>query len=157
MFALATQALCDGDLYLAADGFVSRGVFFHAFTPIPPCTDARAAIAFFVPQNQVRHERAPRRPSMPTRPGPRRHAPDGAIVLATPADLAYVVDIQKRNGEALGFIPRVALAEKIELGRITLATENGEPAGYLHHGSLAVPEVRIFQAAIQYDARRRHH
>ena len=96
---------------------------------------------------------------MPTRPGSRRRRsiPDGAVVPATPSDLAYVVALQKRNGEALGFIPRVALAEKIELGRITLATENGEPAGYLHHGSLAVPEVRIFQAAIQYDARRRHH
>ena len=79
------------------------------------------------------------------------------ILRATPADLAYVVSLQKKNGEALGFIPRVALAQKIELGRIWLARENGEPAGYLHHGSLAVPEVRIFQAAIQYDARRRQH
>lgn len=79
------------------------------------------------------------------------------IVRATPADLAYVVALQKRNGEALGFIPRAALSEKIDLGQIYLATENDDPAGYLHHGSLAVPEVRIFQAAIQYDARRRHH
>lgn len=79
------------------------------------------------------------------------------IVRATPDDLAYVVALQKRNGEALGFIPRVALSEKIDLGQIWLATENGDPAGFLHHGSLAVPEVRIFQAAIQYDARRRHH
>src|SRR5687768_5602326 len=76
---------------------------------------------------------------------------------ATPSDLAYVVALQKRNHEALGFIPRAALAEKIDLGRIRLVAENGDPAGYLHHGSLAVPEVRIFQAAVQYDARRRHH
>jgi hypothetical protein len=73
---------------------------------------------------------------------------DGQVLRATPADLAYVVGLQKRNHEALGFIPRVALEQKIDLGRIWLATENGEPAGYLHHGSLAVPEVRIFQAAI---------
>jgi ribosomal protein S18 acetylase RimI-like enzyme len=79
------------------------------------------------------------------------------VVAATPADLAYVVALQKRNHEALGFIPRAALAEKIELGRIWLARENGDPAGYLHHGSLAGPEVRIFQAAVQYDARRRRH
>jgi GNAT superfamily N-acetyltransferase len=91
-----------------------------------------------------------RRCSMPTQPA-------AGIVPATPADLAYVVSLQKKNGEALGFIPRVALAEKIELGRIWLAQENGEPAGFLHHGSLAVPEVRIFQAAIQYDAQRRKH
>ena len=79
------------------------------------------------------------------------------VVRATPADLAYVVALQKRNHEALGFIPRAALSEKIDLGRIWLTRENGDPAGYLHHGSLAVPEVRIFQAAVQYDARRRHH
>ena len=79
------------------------------------------------------------------------------IVRATPADLNYVVDLQRRNHEALGFIPRVALLEKIRLGQIHLATENDCPAGFLHHGSLARPEVRIFQAAIQYDARRRHH
>lgn len=80
----------------------------------------------------------------------------GPVRAATPADLAYVVALQKRNGEALGFIPRAALAEKIDLGRIWLARENGDPAGFLHHGSLAVPEVRVFQAAVQYDARRRH-
>ena len=82
---------------------------------------------------------------------------DEGIVCATPADLAYVVSLQKQNSEALGFLPRVALAEKIDLGHIWLARENGEPAGYLHHGSLKAPEVRIFQAAIQYDARRRQH
>jgi hypothetical protein len=81
----------------------------------------------------------------------------GAVVRATPADLAYVVALQKRNHEALGFIPRAALSEKIDRGHLWLARENGEPAGYLHHGSLAVPEVRVFQAAVQYDARRRHH
>jgi N-acetylglutamate synthase-like GNAT family acetyltransferase len=99
-------------------------------------------------------------PAMPAPFHPSVAVPNSAgdgIVRATPADLAYVVALQKRNGEALGFIPRLALSEKIGLGRIWLATENGDPAGYLHHGSLAVPEVRIFQAAIQYDARRRHH
>jgi N-acetylglutamate synthase-like GNAT family acetyltransferase len=79
------------------------------------------------------------------------------VRAATRADLAYVVALQKRNHEALGFIPRAALAEKIDRGQILLASDNGDPAGFLHHGSLAVPEVRIFQAAIQYDARRRHH
>jgi N-acetylglutamate synthase-like GNAT family acetyltransferase len=79
------------------------------------------------------------------------------VCLATPADLAYVVALQKRNGEAVGFIPRAALQEKIERRQILLVRENGDPAGFLHHGSLAKPEVRLFQAAIQYDARRRHH
>jgi N-acetylglutamate synthase-like GNAT family acetyltransferase len=82
-------------------------------------------------------------------------APAG-VLRATPSDLSYVVHLQKQHHHALGFIPRVALQEKIDLGRIWLATENGEPAGFLHHGSLAGEEVRIFQAAVQYDARRRH-
>lgn len=83
-------------------------------------------------------------------------APPGVVRRATPGDLAYVVHLQKRNAEALGFIPRLALEQKIGLGRIWLARENGDPAGFLHHGTLATPEVRLFQAAIQYDARRRH-
>src|SRR3712207_3881773 len=61
------------------------------------------------------------------------------VLRAGPSHLAYVVALQKRNHEALGFIPRAALAEKIDLGRVWLATENGDPAGFLHHGSLAVP------------------
>src|SRR3954452_11940830 len=86
-----------------------------------------------------------------------RAAPAGeGIVRAAPADLPYVVHLQKRHADALGFLPRAALAEKIERGQVWLSLENGEPAGFLHHGSLAVPEVRIFQAAVQYDARRRH-
>lgn len=85
-----------------------------------------------------------------------RESTSPGIVRATPHDLAYVVHLQKRNHYSLGFLPRLALEEKIRLGRIHLALENDEPAGFLHHGSLAAPEVRIFQAAIQYDARRRH-
>lgn len=100
-------------------------------------------------------------PSVPPRAGfvgPFMPAGDaaGAVTRATPADLAYVVHLQKRNTDALGFLPRVALEEKIRLGRVWLARENDEPAGFLHHGTLATPEVRVFQAAIQYDARRRH-
>lgn len=98
--------------------------------------------------------RKPRRPRDPLALDPIEL---GAVRQATPADLAYGVALQKRNHEALGFIPRAALAEKIDRGQILLASENGDPAGFLHHGSLAALEVRIFQAAIQYDARRRHH
>jgi N-acetylglutamate synthase-like GNAT family acetyltransferase len=87
---------------------------------------------------------------------PRPAAAGEGIVRAAPADLPYIVHLQKRHADALGFLPRAALAEKIERGQVWLSLENGEPAGFLHHGSLAVPEVRIFQAAVQYDARRRH-
>ena len=83
------------------------------------------------------------------------------VVPAVPGDLAYVVALAKRHPYELGFVQRAALARKIEMGRIDLALENGEPCGFLHHGSFSNPrtpgEARIFQAAIQYDARRRHH
>jgi hypothetical protein len=52
-----------------------------------------------------------------------------AVVPAIPADLAYVVALQKRNGDAVGFIPRAALAEKIERNQVLLARENGDPPG----------------------------
>ncbi len=71
-------------------------------------------------------------------------------------ELSYLVALQKKFHYELGFLPREALASKIERGAVWLARENGEPAGYLCHGSFARPEIRIFQAAIQYDARRRH-
>lgn len=112
----------------------------------------------------TRKQLAPRAPNR-NRPSPPQGgfhlapvtAPLSAVRTATPADLAYVVKLQKAYGDALGFIPRAALAYKIDRCRVHLALENGEPAGYLHHGSMAAsPEVRIFQAAIQYDARRRH-
>jgi N-acetylglutamate synthase-like GNAT family acetyltransferase len=82
--------------------------------------------------------------------------PRPAVALATENELSYVLDLQKKNCQALGFLTRAALEEKIRLRRIWLARENDEPAGYLNHGSLAGPEVRIFQAAIQYDAQRRY-
>ena len=84
------------------------------------------------------------------------HLTAPAVAPATLRDLSYVVHLQKKFGHALGFIPRAGLAEKIERDQVRLVRENGEPAGYLHHGSIARPEVRIFQAAVQYDARRRH-
>jgi hypothetical protein len=86
---------------------------------------------------------------------------DAQVAAATPADLAYVVDLAKRHAHALGFVARAALARKIELARVDLARENGQPCGFLHHGSFAnkrTPgEARIFQACVQYDAQRRHH
>src|SRR4051812_21215083 len=109
-----------------------------------------------MPAGKRRTRRVPdrERDLFPFHLAPRTAPP--AVRAATASDLAYVVKLQKAHGDALGFIPRAALAYKIERCRVHLALENGEPAGYLHHGSMASEEVRIFQAAIQYDARRRH-
>ena len=80
--------------------------------------------------------------------------PAASVARATLRDLPFVVRLQKQHASALGFMPRAALREKIESGRIWLARDDGGTAGYLHHGSLAGPEVRIFQAAVRPDSRR---
>ena len=82
-------------------------------------------------------------------PGP--HVP--VIDSAVPADLAFVVILQKAYAAALGFLPRRALEEKIRLGQVLLARAAGRRAGFLHHGSLARPEVRVFQIAVTPCAR----
>jgi len=85
------------------------------------------------------------------------------VTRASLRDLPCVVRLLKQNAAALGFIPRAALREKIESGRIWIVRESGARGGaggpvvgFLHHGSLARSEVRLFQAAVRPDARRRH-
>lgn len=76
------------------------------------------------------------------------------ITLATVRDLGFVVSLQKAHGAALGFLPRQALREKIGLGQVLLARAGGARAGFLHHGSLARPEVRVFQIGVSAGATR---
>jgi hypothetical protein len=72
---------------------------------------------------------------------------------ATPADLTYVDHLQRRNAEELAFYPLSVLEREMGPQRVVLAEVNGEPAGYLYHGSLSSPTLRIHQACIQYDLR----
>lgn len=72
---------------------------------------------------------------------------------AVPADLTYVDHLQRRNAEELAFYPLSVLEREMGPQRVVLAEVNGEPAGYLYHGSLSSPTLRIHQACIQYDLR----
>ena len=72
------------------------------------------------------------------------------------ADLRYIEHLAKSNYEAIGFIPRPRLEEYAARGQIVMAAENDEPAGFLVFGA-GWPALRIYQACIQYDARRREH
>lgn len=83
-----------------------------------------------------------------------------AIRTATLADLPFIDDLQKKHAKAVAFRPKIALQNYAEAGRITLALENDDPAGYI----LANARLRyqdqicpIFQAAVAMDAQRRHH
>jgi GNAT superfamily N-acetyltransferase len=70
--------------------------------------------------------------------------------------LEYVVDLARKNYEAIGFIPRPKLEAYWEQGQILVSTENDDPCGFLLYG-VGWPTLRVYQACIQYDARRREH
>lgn len=74
------------------------------------------------------------------------------LKLATPADLPYIVGLSKKHADELGFLPREAMAAYLSRARVTLALENGDPCGYFLTGAYA-PQLRIFQACVQLDAR----
>lgn len=83
---------------------------------------------------------------------------DRQILRADLGDLNFLVHLQKRFSNALGFIPRQGLEWYLENRRVYLAVENGQPSGYclgrerLKH----TPELRpVTQAAIDFSAQRR--
>lgn len=80
--------------------------------------------------------------------------------IASPQDMSFVRSLAREFSNEVGFIPQQALDWYIDAGGVNLVLENGEPAGYL----LGRDQLRwniairpIFQAAIHFDAQRRHH
>lgn len=71
-----------------------------------------------------------------------------AIRLATAADLAYVVHEARRHSNAIGFVPRTALADHIDRRNVRLLTINGQAAGYLLSGGGKLRPYRLIQVAI---------
>ncbi len=89
---------------------------------------------------------------------PLTQAATPVIRLATAADLPYVVSLQKRFTDELGFLPATALQEWIDRGHVTLALENGDPCAYVVTRE-RVQSARwcrpLSQLAVQMDAQRR--
>lgn len=75
-----------------------------------------------------------------------------SVTPATSTDLTYIVSLSKRHAEEVGFLTKMAMGAYLDRGRVTMAQENGEPCGYFLTGGFA-PQLRIFQACVQYDAR----
>lgn len=76
---------------------------------------------------------------------------------AVKLSLVYVDHLQRQNAEDLAFYPLGTLERALEAGHVLSCSENDEPAGYLWFGALrAGRDVTIYQAAVDYDARRRH-
>ena len=76
------------------------------------------------------------------------------VRTASEADLTYVMSLMRANRESVGGLPAPAVSERIGRGTLKLGELHGEPCGYLLYdyrdGILRIP-----QACIQYDARRR--
>lgn len=71
--------------------------------------------------------------------------------------LLYVDKLQRENAEDLAFYPLTTLEEAIASGHVVFCKENDEVAGYLWFGALrGGHDVIIYQACVDYDARRRH-
>lgn len=84
----------------------------------------------------------------------RATAQAGALARLT---LTYVDRLQRANVDDLAFYPLTTLAKAIETGNVVACEDNGEPAGYLWFGALrGGHDVTIYQAAVDYDSRRRH-
>jgi hypothetical protein len=77
-----------------------------------------------------------------------------SISRAIAPDLKYVMSLMRANRESVGGLPSPAVLERLERGTVLLARINGDPVGYLLY-DLRSRHLRIPQACIQYDARRR--
>lgn len=78
--------------------------------------------------------------------------------VATLNDLPFVMHLQRKFSNQVGFLPKVAIETYIQLGCVMIATENEDNAGYI----LGRPSLRwnrqispITQACVAMDARRR--
>lgn len=76
------------------------------------------------------------------------------IRAAALLDLPYVMSLMRANRESVGGLPKPAVEERLERRTLALGLLNGEPCGYLMF-DVRGGEIRIPQACIQYDARRK--
>ena len=71
-----------------------------------------------------------------------------SIRIGRPSDLSYVLDLQKRWSNNIGFLRKAALLDYLETKQLLLVLENGQPAGYLNWTCTRKGLVRIPQVAV---------
>ena len=80
---------------------------------------------------------------------------DFTIVRSHPDLVRYAVDLQAKNSDALGFLPKIVFERGAEAGRLFLGLLNNQPCGYIIVGSGYQGILRCPQVCIPHDARRR--
>ena len=96
------------------------------------------------------NQHTPPPPPPPARP---------TIIQATLGHHTFCRHLQRKFSNELGFLPDEATRWYLDSGNVIIATENDDPAGMLiskSHSPLMPLVLPIFQAAICYDAQRRH-
>lgn len=76
---------------------------------------------------------------------------------ATPQDLSYLLHLQKRFSNQIGYIPRAGYAGKIDNRQAWLILENDDPAGMLIATHRRDRRTHITQAAVDLDLQRSLH
>ena len=79
------------------------------------------------------------------------------ITVATPADLLFIRDLQRRFSNQIGFFPTVATERELERGNVLTGTLNDDNAGFLLIRpalSCQPTTATIIQAAVRMDAQR---
>ena len=71
------------------------------------------------------------------------------VRIAEPSDLPFVLDLQKRWSNNLGFLTKSALAEYIGTHQLLVVLENDQHAGYLNWTCTKTGLVRIPQVALE--------
>jgi len=77
------------------------------------------------------------------------------VVKDHPSILKYSEDLQGKNSDELGFLPRCVFERGMNTGRLFLGLLNGEPCGYVIAGTGFQGVMRCHQVCIQFDVRRR--
>lgn len=68
----------------------------------------------------------------------------------------FLEHLSGQHRHELGFLPRLAYAQAVGLGRVFLCFENGEPCGYAIHGP-PKKTTKIYQVVVTNDCRRVEH
>lgn len=91
---------------------------------------------------------------------PTANHPPHKLFVAGLEHLPFINALQRRYTNEIGYIGQEATRVRVEQQNVLISTENDEPAGMLL-GKLIAPTMPgvtpIFQAAVCYDAQRRHH
>lgn len=74
-----------------------------------------------------------------------------SVRAARPSDLAFLLDLQRKWSNNLGFLPRACFERYTESGQILVVTENNQPTAYVSFTASSSGLLRLPQVAVHPD------